>query len=89
MWLDFGNEKSWSASNFVLIDGSLAPFTPKSDFSSVPNINFKWLSDQNITRNLPITMTSSGLIVINSASHVDLYYHAEKIKGLNLLDMCS
>ena len=32
MSLDFGMEKGWTESNFVLIDGNLADFQPRSQF---------------------------------------------------------
>ena len=81
MLLDFGNKNGWSASNFVLIDGKFAPFQPKSNFNSIPSVNLQWLSDKDITLNLPKTTTSSGLFVFNSASVVELYYNNDEIKG--------
>ena len=85
MFLDFGQENGWTKSNFVLIDGQFASFQ-LSDFNSNANVNFKWLSDQNITVNLPATTTSTGLIIFNSASNVDFYFHDSKMKGLSPYD---
>ena len=87
MWLDFGNENGWSEDNFVLIDGELAPFQPKTDFDSILSVNFKWLADENITLSLPKTQTSSGLFIFHSASNLDLYYHNDKIIGQNAVNL--
>ena len=84
MWLNYGNEDTWTANNFVLIDGEFAQSQPKANFRSISSINFKWLTDKNITLNVPKTTTSSGLFIFNSASDVELYYHDAEIKGLNL-----
>ena len=81
MSLDFGSENGWSESNFVLIDGELAPFQPKMDFNSIPSLNFEWLTNQTITFDRRKT-SSRGIIVFNSASNVDLLYHDYAIKGL-------
>ena len=81
MSLDFGSENGWSDSNFVLIDGELAPFQPEMDFNSIPSVNFHWLTDQTITFDRRKT-SSRGIIVFNSASNVDLFYHDPAIKGL-------
>ena len=62
MSLDFGNDRQWSESNFVLIDGELAPFQPQSNFDSIPSVNFKWLSDQNITLSLLKRITTTGFV---------------------------
>ena len=81
MSLDFGSENGWSDSNFVLIDGELAPFQPEMDFNSIPSLNFHWLTNRSITFDRRQTL-SRGIIVFNSASNVDLVYHDPAIKGL-------
>ena len=82
MSLDFGTEKGWTESNFVLIDGEEADFQPNSAFDSIPSVNFHWLASENVALNLPKTTTTTGLLIFNSASNVNLYFHDEKIKGL-------
>ena len=80
MSLDFGNENGWSANKFVLIDGDFAPFQPLSHFDSLPSITFKWLFDE-LSLYPSSTLASSGLIIFNSASDVDLFYHDNEITG--------
>ena len=80
MSLDFGSENGWSDSNFVLIDGELAPFQPEMDVSS-PSLSFHWLTVQTIRFDRRKT-SSRGIIVFNSASNVDLFYQDPAIKGL-------
>ena len=82
MSLDFGNKKSWSESNFVLIDGEKADFQPNVLFDSIPSVNFHWLASKNVGLNLPKTNTTTGLCIFSSASNVNLYFHDEQIKGL-------
>ena len=81
MSLDFGNEKSWTESNFVFIDGKEADFQPNSNFDSISSVNFHWLA-KDVNLNLPETSTSTGLFIFNSASNVNLYFHDQEIKGL-------
>ena len=82
MSLDFGTEKGWTESNFVLIDGKEADFYPNTPFDSIPSVNFHWLASENVALNLPKTNTKTGFFIFNSASNVNLYFHDEQIKGL-------
>ena len=82
MFLDFGTEKSWTDSNFVLIDGKVADFQSNSPFESISSVNFDWLSKKGAILNLPKTNTRTGLFIFNSASNVDFYFHDKDIKGL-------
>ena len=82
MSLDFGTEKGWTESNFVLIDGKEADFQPNAPFDSIPIVNFHWLASENIALNFPKTKTTTGLFIFNSGSHVIFYFQDDQIKGL-------
>ncbi len=87
MSLDFGGNKRWNESSFVLVDGDFAPFQPRLSFGSLPRINFgwlsKWLMKQNITLNLGGRTTSTGIFVFAADSEVQLYYHNAVMTGLD------
>ena len=82
MSLDFGTEKRWTESKFVLIDGEKADFQPNVAFHSIPSVNFHWLASENVVLNLPKIKTTTGLFIFNSASNVNLYFNDEEINGL-------
>ena len=86
MSLDFGTERGWSESNFVLVDGEDADFQPITPFDSISSVNFHWLQpwliSQNATLNIPKQHTTTGLLIFHSESYVNLYFHEKVIKGL-------
>ncbi len=79
--LDFGKNKRWTESSFVLIDGEFAPFQPKISFRSLPRIIFGWLFEQNIPLNFDRRTSSTGIIVFAADSEVKLVYHAAEMTG--------
>ena len=78
--LNFGKNRRWTESSFVLIDGELAPFQPPRFFNSLPDINFGWLLNQ--VKSLPFYLgkrtTSTGILVFAADSEVQLFYHTDK-----------
>ena len=82
MTLDFGEHNGWTESSFVLIDGEFAPFQPRLDFKSLPRINFAWLLNQNISRNLGQRTTSTGVLIFAADSEFQLFYHSAEMTGL-------
>ena len=82
MLLDFGENKKWTESSFVLIDGEFAPFQPQLKFVSLPRLSFGWLLDRNISLNLGQHPTTTGILVFAADSKVQLFYHSAEITGL-------
>lgn len=80
--LDFGQNRKWTESSFVLIDGEFAPFQPNISFSSLPRINFGWLLDQKIPVSLGQGTTSTGILIFAADSKVELFYRNYRIRGL-------
>ena len=83
MFLDFGNNKKWTDSSFVLLDGDFAPFQPRLSFQSLPQVNFGWLKRQNVSLDLGKNRALSGILVFAADSEVQLYYHLAEITGEN------
>ena len=82
MSLDFGKNRRWTESSFVLIDGEFAPFQPTRLFNALPSINFGWLLDHQIPTEFGEKTTSTGILVFAADSHVQLFYRAAKMTGL-------
>ena len=79
--LNFGRNRKWTDSSFVLIDGEFAPFQPSRLFDSLPNINFAWLTNKIMSLNLGQRTTSTGILVFAADSEVRLFYHSEEMTG--------
>ena len=84
MLLDFGTNKKWTESSFVLLDGEFAPFQPQLKFESLPRINFDWLL-RNVSLNLDQISSSTGILVFAADSEVQLFYHNAVMIGLEEL----
>ena len=82
MSLNFGPNKRWTESNFVLIDDGFAPFQPPRTFQSLPSINFAWLLKHTFNPYLGQTITSTGIFVFAADSDVHLFYHDAEMSGL-------
>ena len=81
MSLDFGENRRWTESSFVLTDGEFAPFQPNMSFKSLSQINFGWLLEQNISLSLGARTSSTGIFVFAADSEVRLYYHSAEMTG--------
>ena len=82
MALDFGKNRKWTESSFVLVDGEFAPFQPRLYFRSLPRINFGWLLEKNLHVNLVQKTTATGILIFAADSEVNLFYHASEMTGL-------
>ena len=80
-FLDYGKNKKWTESSFVLIDGQFAAFQPRLDFTSLPSMTFGWLTNQNISVDLSKRNTSTGIFIFNADSEVELYYNNAQLTG--------
>ena len=81
MSLTFGKSNSWTSSNFVLLDGEMAQYQNKISFHSVPSVIFGWLIDRLEIVNLGHGTSSTGILIVNSDSDVELYYNYREIPG--------